>query len=278
MIYVQSVGGLGNQLFQVAFAHFLLQKFPSEKVTLFRDKFHETGRSNEIQNILEHCQHHIQFTTGNFLGLSLKILDKVSKLSPSLYQLLSRTLRISSDDNSAFDSNKKSFIYRGYFQAPNLMSDEIFLTGHELLHLLAVLNQERPFQLDFTAMHIRRGDFRTNKDTIGVLSSKYYANIKTSFDRLVIASDEYNLSTSLGDRFAETRILDPSDVSPLETLAILGNSSELFIANSTFSWWAGVIVRINGGKVFGPTPWNIVEDGESGICWLEYEWLPADYE
>jgi hypothetical protein len=278
VIYVQSVGGLGNQLFQVAFAHFLLQKFPGEKVTLFRDKYHQTGRSNEIENILEHCQHHIQFTNGNYLGLLLKILDKVSKHSPSLYQLFSGVLRVNSDDKSAFRSNKKSLVYRGYFQSPNLMRAEIFTTGYELSLLAAKLNLDSPFRSDFTAMHIRQGDFRTNKNIIGVLSSKYYANLKSSFNRLVIATDEHNFTTRLGEHFTDIRILDPSEASPLETLAVLGRSSELFIANSTFSWWAGVIVQLNGGKVYGPTPWNIGSDGESDICWLEFEWLPADYE
>jgi hypothetical protein len=127
-------------------------------------------------------------------------------------------------------------------------------------------------------MHIRQGDFRTNKNIIGVLSSKYYANLKSSFNRLVIATDEHNFTTRLGEHFTDIRILDPSEASPLETLAVLGRSSELFIANSTFSWWAGVIVQLNGGKVYGPTPWNIGSDGESDICWLEFEWLPADYE
>ena len=278
MIYIQSVGGLGNQLFQVAFAHYLIERNPKEEVIIFKDKYHGTERVNEIATILMSCNHNIRFIRNNRLGLLLKVLDKTARHSDKSSRFISYLFRILSDNESAFDPYRKGKIYRGYFQAPNLMESAVLITGNELSNTLENMKFEIPIKEDFSALHIRRGDFLYNKETIGILSPKYYAQKIISNSKLVISTDTYPLDDKFKISFHDAFVLDPAKFSPLHTLAILSRSSVLAIANSTFSWWAGVLVKLKGNAVYGPTPWTKNTNSKNEIYWEKFEWMDADYE
>ena len=278
MIYIQSVGGLGNQLFQVAFAHNLIERYPKEEIIIFKDKYHGTERVNEIATVLKSCKHNIRIIRSNRLGLLLKVLDKTARHSDKSSRSICYLLRILSDNESAFDQSRKGKIYRGYFQAPNLMESAVLITGDELSNTLENLKFEMPMKGNFSALHIRRGDFLENKETIGILSSRYYSQKIMGNSQLVIATDTYPLDETFKKSCHDALVLDPAKFSPLHTLAILSTSSVLAIANSTFSWWAGVLVKLKGNAVYGPTPWTKNANSESEIYWEKFEWIDADYE
>lgn len=278
MIYIQSVGGLGNQLFQVAFAHYLIERYPEEKILIFKDKYHGTERVNEIATVIQSCKHNISFIRNDRLGLLLKVIDKTARYSKKSSNFICSKSRILSDNKSAFERHNKGKIYRGYFQKPNLMKSAILLTGEELKESLENLKFEIPLKCNFSALHIRRGDFLENKETIGILSSQHYTQNVLSNSKLLISTDTYPLDENFKKVFEDALVLDPTKYSPLHTLAILSESSELIIANSTFSWWAGVLVKLKGKVVYGPIPWNKNQNSESEICWREFKWMNALYE
>lgn len=278
MIYIQSVGGLGNQLFQIAFAHNLIERYPEEQILIFKDKYHGTERFNEIAILLKSCKHNIRFIHNDRLGLLLKVLDKIARHSDKSSLLISYLFRILSDNESAFDPYRKGKIYRGYFQAPNQMESAVLITGDELSNTLENMKFDIPIKENFSALHIRRGDFLENKETIGILSSKHYARKILNNSRLVISTDTYPLDENFKKSFHDALVLDPAKFSPMHTLAILSRSSVLAIANSTFSWWAGVLVKLKGNAVYGPTPWTKNVNSENEIYWEKFEWMDADYE
>ena len=94
---------------------------------------------------------------------------------------------------------------------------------------------------------------------MGVLDTEYYVraieamNVDTS--KLVVVTDDLVYAKSICNVIGVSSIIGPHDLSVLESFAIMAFSRNLVCANSTFSWWAGVIAINQGGKVYYPKPW-----------------------
>ena len=278
MIFVQSVGGLGNQLFQLAFAHHLLEKYPNENVTIFWDKYHDSKRNYEFDNLLVDCSHTISFRRNNLLGFFLKAIDKINRHNLKLYELISSALSIKSDDAAAFDFSQKGKIYRGFFQVPKNMKEAIYQTAFELNKFLEKSNFATPVNSKYTSIHIRRSDFQDNKETIGVLHSDYYKNIVLKIQNVIIATDTLPVPNETESLFKNAFTLTPSEYGTLHTIYLISRGSEVFIANSTFSWWAGIIAEMRKNPVYAPTPWTKKARKNANLNWEKFIYLDAIYE
>jgi hypothetical protein len=278
VIFVQSVGGLGNQLFQLAFSHHLLEIYPNEKVTIFWDKYHDSKRNYELDKLLLDCTHMISFRRNNRLGLLLKIIDKINRHNSKFYKRISIALNIKSENSTAFDFSKKGKIYRGFFQMPQDMRNAIFQTASELDRSLEKSNFTVPVNSRYTAIHLRRSDFQENKDTIGVLQTSYYRNILIKNQNVVIATDSLPIPKEMETFFKNTLTLDPKEYDTFHTIFLISRGSEVFIANSTFSWWAGVIAQMRKIPVYAPSPWTKKVMKDANLNWDQFKYLDAIYE
>jgi len=109
-------------------------------------------------------------------------------------------------------------------------------------------------------VHVRRGDYIGLEHIYGNLATKYYLDAieilreQVSSDSTWIFSDSPDeLPNYLVKSLGAERVIGPKEVpSPLETLVLMSMGTAIVGANSTFSWWAGLISQ-DGNLLIAPS-------------------------
>ena len=269
-IKVMSEGGLGNQLFQASFAHYLSQGIPNCEIFFVNDNSN-SDRTFFLNNFFQNCSHvqesksRLQFGR-NRHELNLSLTRKFPFFKDKRY---SRRLIKENDTTSDFmlyfnqlvvSSHPKEFLIRGYFQnwTYHFMSSECFLSClRDALKLNArIVNESK-----FACVHIRRGDY-WRFSSHGPLSDQFYINqvwrIKDRVSKLVVHSDDILAVNNLG--------MLPIGVS---NYSLSGNAWDLladasqaafFIgSNSSLSWWAAFahdhLGKFGNAQITFPSEW-----------------------
>jgi hypothetical protein len=285
------MGGLGNQLFQYAFA-LDLSKRTNSQVTL--DPNFLSIRKNDAGNLdlgkylLNSAIQiapfrHAPLLTRKILGFALrKHLERgnlihdffcflLSFLSTVLVSIHFRKLEIVRipRDNGYFGSHyfdKKSF-FVGYFQSyryslgQNSISGELKIKREmKSSHLEGFLKStEKDSPL---AVHIRLTDYR-KEPNFGVLPAAYYAKSieyhfeKKKYNRIWVFSDEPESVLEFIPIKFHPLVISVSEVvsDTVDTLEIMRMAKGFVVANSSFSWWAAYSSWEKSPLVTYPTPW-----------------------
>jgi hypothetical protein len=117
----------------------------------------------------------------------------------------------------------------------------------------------------FLAIHIRRGDYVSLKESFGLLSAEYYRNAIEvlrnrgfHWDEVWIFSDDIEGAKDLISAVVASEnvsyIEPPEGTNPIESLMLFSESSVSIIANSTFSWWASFL-STSTKAVVAPSSW-----------------------
>jgi Glycosyl transferase family 11 len=262
-------GGIGNQLFQISFAHFLQSQNNSnvQVVKLSTNKGPIHSRLSFFQNSTEcsHCELRINrgmpffndiinpWNRSQNRSLGLRVLDY-------RHEPFIKPLEIELKGNR--------FTYLGYFQnkefvlpiQDSLISDiKKILTNYDLPSEL----MSKDFQ--YEVIHIRQGDTKTfrNLKRVGILSGGYYSSVllrkirvSEGSKRIVITDDKSGAHQVLrGIKY--DALYGPDDLSPYQALKVMASAGSLITANSTFSWWGGLLAMENGAEVIIPQPFFI---------------------
>ena len=278
MIYIRIWEGLGNQLFQYAYAKALqlrnnqkvcLCVLPREDSRVFRryqlDKFMITlPRNTKIEKVMKYITDHadlrvlIENTIFKYPILKL-IQEKDVKYNEKLLYL------------------KGNYFLDGWFQNEKYFKEYEDVIRKELRprkkikissELKKILEQENT-----VSIHIRRGDFiRYNN----LLSMDYYEracllmNQKIDNAYYIIFSDDMNwvrTNMTLGEKVYF--INEDGKREDYEELFIMSRCKHNIIANSTFSWW-GAWLNTNENKiVIGPNRWFV----RSTLNIMPEEWI-----
>lgn len=258
MYKVYFKGGLGNQLFQFAFA-FYLAKGDINKIIFDKSLL----KYNNIKN-----------TRRNFL---LKFLDK--KLNCSLFSALkimfkirlcklNNNVNIIHDKNLSIRAHSKNYDICGYFQ------DDLFYLEDIKNELCKFINYKLSENViidsgilpdgNSVSVHIRRGDYVNNKFSNKVhkiLDLDYYLNSINFFniDTTVfyIFTDDINWV----EKFLLSRIninyifASKLGLSDLEEFFLMSKCKNNIIANSTYSWWAAFLNSSAENIIISPSAW-----------------------
>lgn len=279
-IYVELLGGLGNQLFGVSAALHAAWKSDAELV-LDKSQISKglTNHGVSISDLDFFCQGQpMHFQTVDARPMMLKsrvflraLLSRLMGQKSRLWFPLIRTYYSTSVGyEHDFDFFPDRSFIQGYFQSyvyfENLRrvnkAFEIAPTypSEWYSSLAAECRELRPVMI-----HMRRGDYKGLSD-FGLLSGAYY---KEALDVLYekdqalaskeiwLFSDEVDLA--LGSLAAvgihpDRTIVPPEASSAAESLALMTKGSGIVIANSTFSWWAAMLGDYQG-LVVCPTEW-----------------------
>lgn len=268
-------GRLGNQLFEWSFAHELANRFQSEIQPVI-DSRHFSLHQESIFTDLELLCDSIRIQENSEIaGLTFSILDKISALkllktkSAEVYLGISRQ----SDAYILQEITRRPRLVSGfYINSSHVSSNSSHLYQHlrskfESLRLSEKIQQNigsEPFQ----AIHIRRGDFITMKETFGLLNLDWYANNIRRDLPLVVATDDLEGSREIIDALKPAHVLDPETYSPWETLGILASARRLVMANSTFSWWAGFCSVQAGNLAIFPKPFYRSEPWKNELLYF----------
>ena len=227
MIYVNLCGGIGNQLFQAAFARSLTLKYEVALLNSCTQYGCQISRFNINTPILPH---------------------------PGWRWISERSLRY--DPNPEVEENT---ILAGYYQAEmNFKNVESsirseFTLREPLSHaakIAATLISGTP---NSVMLHVRRGDYLTwAAQRHGVLPVGYYQEAAKQFanPHFFIFSDDDSYSLPLP--YPMTRIR----CTPHEDLHLMSLCKHAIIANSSFSWWGAWLgADKHGGFVVAPKQW-----------------------
>lgn len=271
MVVVQLKGGLGNQLFQYA-AALALANYHNTTVKVFVDELRGpdevlgTNRRYVLDKLL---QKPFVCTYDEYNRLDKYLFNKFGPLLPNKFKSVFK------DQGNGYSKNlwktKAPILMKGNFQSYkyfesieqeladclnfSIDSDNEAIT--ELVHQISTSES--------LAIHIRRGDYVTNKiasDWLGVLPLNYYQvaiaemQHRTNFKTIFVFSDDIawateNLQLPYATNFID--ILVPNkDVTEFE---LMKRCKHQIIANSSFSWWAAFLNPNPTKTVIAPKRW-----------------------
>jgi hypothetical protein len=284
---VQLTGGLGNQLFGLFFGLYVSHK---NKLPLILDETivpHGLTNHGSTLNSFNFSIPVISQTykNGIFKKYLNRIIDKLY-LESSLFKMLTiRFRRIYKSNVTGFDPEavkiQGGFLAVGYFQSWKYVLDTIKLFPGRTLTLRNPsawfeMTAKELLRVNPTVLHVRRGDLKIPHNPSGLLTADYYLN---ALDKLPacnvvwVFSDDIDESKKMFDiksKYTFEFIQPPLNTDPAESMIVMSLSSQIIIANSTFSWWAAMFGEENK-RVIAPIPFfkNIAEP----LDFIPNDWL-----
>lgn len=288
--YVYLTGGLGNQLFQIAFLLTRNSEVKIVETTLGRPRrsrnnlpdvfsfdFSNTLERNELESDFPLTRKAINYLLRDGLEpIAINNIPGARKFSKLLTSLLiSRVLEtpvqvnVSSDNGYVYKpmSMKNEFLI-GYFQSFRWLNEnpevQNFMRSLRLQNPRSELTDfllERSYK-KCVAMHVRLGDY-TLDPSLGILSRQYYqeALVKMSesieIDEIWLFSNDPRQAESYLPReyIDKVVIINDSNWDAAETLEVMRHAKAYIIGNSSLSWWGATISYTSCPLVVAPTPW-----------------------
>jgi hypothetical protein len=262
-IYIEVRSGLGNQLFQFAFGYALAQEFNKELVLI--PSYFDGGWKYLLKKTLGR--------ETRLFRLSLIIKDKFSLdiNSRTLKQQHSEMIVLREEEADIqkikiLASGDQDIYLQGYWQNP------VFFTSYkkELSGIiqpsfkLSEICKETLNRIDskFVAIHVRRGDFLTNK-SFGACTINYYVEAIHRINSLV----DNPIFVIFTNNKAWVKEHFPKDISyfiysndnekntDIEEMYLMTKFNSLIISNSTFSWWAAYLNNTQDKHIICPASW-----------------------
>ena len=233
------MGGLGNQLFQIANGISLAIK--GQRALFFNTKWYETNKSfaeclsllglkSSVNYFINIQNSEIQFKESqqNCSCLDSKFIEKMFCYSEIAI-------------------NKERVSIHGYYQSERYF-EEYKEQIKNFFNSKMQMREEKNL-----VVHIRLGDMFLNKNinkVHGTLPVEYYLKAielqKTHFDEILCITDSPELANriympSFSKNFNDKKITIISGENSLEAFEILKSGRNIITSNSTFSWWAAYL-------------------------------------
>jgi hypothetical protein len=244
-------GGLGNQLFQYAYACWLKHSFNIKpKLNLSRIDKNHSASSIDLRTLIE-TDSELEFISSNQPRLLLHAANHIDDFLEINVRVRLRNF-----------IQPRSLRFREYYQS--------FRFYNQLKLSFSLKEPVNPsiFFLDAISkvsnrnsctMHIRLGDL-LKSDFPTILSREYYLEVLKSpslkdVQQIIIVTDSPELIKSFlgNDFFPNFEVCVPRTSSPIESFHLLKQSANLIVANSTFSLWAAKLGYSPTKQIFYPS-------------------------
>lgn len=252
MITARLMGGLGNQMFQVAAVSTLALREKECDFSFSFSNHYLPHQGNHSHSYKDNVFRDVPFTE-KMIDTKYFYEYESMEYAPILFQ----------DDTT----------YIGYFQSEKYFSDH-----SDYIHNLYSPTEEiddyifdKYDGIDFstaTFLHVRRGDYIKLSDTHPPCQPEYYQNAfdslgKNDINQVLVFSDDIDWCVSqkdmIDDNIETIYIEGENDYIDLYMMSLCKNA---IICNSSFSWWGAWLGRCNtiaprkwfGPK--GPNEWN----------------------
>lgn len=297
MKIVNIIGGLGNQMFQYAFACTLKNRWPNESVLidishfryLFIKKFGATNLHNgyEINNIFPNADLPIA-TSQQISQVSRYIPNYVLSRFARKYLKPKKTEIIQERvNNFAYmpDMLEKQgdYYYEGIWEAAHYLIP----IREQLKHIFAPQKPNLENETIISSMereasvgvHIRRGDYMYMDAFKGICDLEYYKKGISAILEDGKPHSFYIFSNDLG--WCEQNIkplVENQNITMVNhnkgdqscwDMFLMTHCKDLIIANSSFSWW-GAFLNNRKGRVIAPSKW-VNREAEYDIWLPEWE-------
>lgn len=297
MKIVNLIGGLGNQMFQYAFALSLRERFPDEEVLIDTSHFgHVFFKHYKGANLHNGYEIDRVFPNACLPVAKPSQLMRVTWYMPNyvLSRILRRLLPVRRTEvvQSPCDyfAHRESYYaiegdcyYEGIWEsAQNYLPireriQEVFAHGEaNAVNRRYILLME---QTHSVGIHIRRGDYLNNASFSGICGLDYYTR---AIQEILKDGQRHHFFIFSNDlSWCETHIAplcEGHDMSFVREnmgndscwdMFLMAHCKDLVLANSSFSWW-GAFLNRRGGRVVAPRTW-VNREAEFDI-WLD-EWI-----
>lgn len=284
-IILRLEGGLGNQLFQYAFAR-MVQEKNGGKILI---DLH-TYKSDKQRNLsLHHFKLNSNISLNAHRGI-IKILFFTTRVSARLFQRFLKFVKLDKKARIKLLSNTGIFIQEGpeYFNhlyktfspviyiAGNWMSEHYFReirkkikSELEITTSAAANNKkiiENIIKTNSVCVHIRRGDYldpEVKRKTF-VCDFEYYEKAITYLKNELEDPKYFVFSNTPEDiewikenyKFSTPVTYVNQNNPDYEDLRLMQNCKHFILSNSTFSWWAAYLSTHSHKKIIAPSRWN----------------------
>jgi hypothetical protein len=267
LIYINLVGGLGNQLFQYS-AGLMYASFEKDNILLDDSNTDTTSISLMLPGLTfarkDDIKKKFGFSGNTPLDLFLK---RLYKLAPSFFR--SYRYWSSPKDTDMECQYRKNIYLDGYWQDYSLMKKTI---PHirELVQLPSLSDSFHKLNIEMQStksisIHVRRGDYASEefKDKFDVCDVEYYQRcLSDLFPKIdkntkvyFFTNDTEWVENNLLELISNYAIVSRSrGLMDFEELLLMGNSENIIIPNSTFSWWGAVLAN-EPSRVYCPISW-----------------------
>ena len=261
-------GGLGNQLFQFCYLHFLHDS-KHEKIGISLDPNPRMDRPFMLERLIDCCSHiDRDVTTQETFLLSLRMrLVKVRFFRGIIYRFQKSSLVTEACEYS-FSAKilrkRGKSVFVGYFQHWKYAESAWENFGPEIL---AALNRHVKPECslnDYLVVHVRGGDYNwQSHKQYGILKRSYYDNaiqivlttLKLSKIAIFVITDDPDAADQIFQGNSEVKIIGPAELDEWGCLGLMSGAKAVITANSTLSWWGGFLSFKNGGIMVIPNPW-----------------------
>jgi hypothetical protein len=285
-VQVDSRGGLGNQLFGLYAALWCGQKLMRKTVLDITDidRNHTSGKYDLksfklSSSILVRKQRPIEAKARRLsnliLGGSCESIFQDSSINSR--ELLLQKLEFEMGRGKL----PSRIILKGFFQdfsffdsvEPNVKKLELYKPSTDYLLFAEEIKKKRPI-----VVHIRLGDYLNHK--IGMLSEKYFISSIEAIKK-TLGNREIWIFTNSPEQLEyiypsiskqNFRVLTPSG-DPAESMILMSKAEGIVCSNSTFSFWAAKLSKIECKVV---VPKNYSKDSETQIRNIPAHWIQIE--
>jgi hypothetical protein len=301
MIYLQSGGRLGNQLFKYAFAR-RLQIDRSDMLTINFPHLNRTDNTSTWDNQLQYFNipNDIIFTYNKgrtiFPGGSIK-QKTLFNLNRALrrpfilnYKMLKYYQKITTpffNDNGLYLQNKgytpylnskcKNILIAGLYECAKYFSGIEDLLRQEFSprqpkleknnYLYKVINEN-----DSVCLNVRRGDYLQEQNKMfNVCSENYYKNAVNKMKEIrkdaifIVFSDDISWCKNFFGNITGNFYFESGDDPVWELLRLMYSCKHFIISNSTLAWWAQFLGRYENKIIISPDKWYILKDFDAPL-------------
>lgn len=298
-IYLKLQGGLGNQLFQWTFGHYILTKNKNANKFTFCSRrqadLEVQSKSRGVLELSPYCSHSVG---ANKMARKIvsdnEYLDRLWARKQYRF-FLEKAIGLYREDprfnvQQTLDPNLcKVRIASGYFQSFNFLTSVHEAMLREITPVVKNhfnrVKQRYNLPNFFTCVHVRSGDY-FNADVndnyvIGRLNLEFYTKVRKRIEKgpLILIAPEIDSISEIVRVLNPTIILTERETTDWETLAIMANADRFFGANSSLSWWGAWLGSLAKNVVYLPSHWSknlILDDREYDFFGLKR--IPAFWE
>lgn len=288
MITVKLMGGLGNQLFQLAYALHIASE-TDDKITLDVSVYAKYKiRKFALRQYFNDDEFQVTYKRSFFTALnqnSYRIYQKVMRVINCTdyygkwpFYLLSKFGLYYNFDQKFYPIEHAvtdKTLY-GYFQ-----SEKYFLKSVEAIksrfNLTYPLNEKETYyhnlvmKSNSVALSMRLGDDYFNCENLNVCDSEYYhLAIKKIIDKFgnnltfFVFSDDLDKASKLLSTYKDINIIYVSGLLDYQSLRLMSKCSNFIIPNSSFSWWGAYLSDNINKDIICPNKWfnNVTDDSD----------------
>lgn len=274
MKIVKIKGGLGNQMFQYAFAK-LLEKRTGEIIKLDFSQFILLGNDEIRQPRIKKFHMNLENASQEEIKLICKLKHNGKPFT--LYYNIMIFIESKINKSYFFESNRayinpnkllEKNYFDGYWQSYKYVDEVIEELKTEFkpeskLSDKSLKIKEKMENENSVFIGVRKGDYSKNSKHYGNLNSEYYEKaIKTIEKKVenitfyIFSNDISWCKKNLDLKKKNVIYRNPEEqVSDFEELILMSSCKHAIIANSTYHWWGATMIENKGKIICCPKKW-----------------------